>query len=170
RSLKDKLCPSDNLVGKKQSLFLSNPKKGTFPCLNRICCTSIIKGNTVGHPTKGTAIKLNDYVTCESNDVIYMLKCPCGQVYIGETTRAVTEPIKEHRGNIRNFIPVSRRFSNSCHNLKQLKWCVVEKVHQPGRGGNTKTILSQREAYGITQMNTMSPIGMNDSWSINSFM
>ncbi|OCT65591.1 hypothetical protein XELAEV_18041829mg, partial [Xenopus laevis] len=134
-------------------------------------------GNTVGHLTKGTPIKLNDYATCESNYVIYMLKCPCGQAYIGQTTRAVKERIKEHRGNIRNFKPgtatdtsVSRHFSNSCHNLNQLKWCVLEKVHKPRRGGNTKTILSQREAYWIKRMNTMTPIGMNDSWSIISFL
>ncbi|OCU00145.1 hypothetical protein XELAEV_18005931mg [Xenopus laevis] len=27
-------------------MFLGQPKKGTFACLNCICCSSIIKGNT----------------------------------------------------------------------------------------------------------------------------
>ncbi|OCT63996.1 hypothetical protein XELAEV_18045094mg, partial [Xenopus laevis] len=129
----DMLCPSDSSGAGKQNLFVGTPNRD-LSVFKLHFLYSIIKGNTVGHPTKGTPIKLNDYATCESNHVVYMLKCPCGQAYIGQTTRAVKERIKEHRGNIRNFKPgtatdtsASRHFQSSGHNLNQLKWCVLEK-------------------------------------------
>ncbi|OCU01983.1 hypothetical protein XELAEV_18007742mg, partial [Xenopus laevis] len=176
RTLRDTLCPSDSQEIKK-SRFLGKPKKGTFPCLNCICCASIIKGNTVNHPTKGTKINLKDYTTCDSKHVVYMLKCPCGLAYIGQTSRAVKERIKEHRGNIRNFkmgtatdTCVSRHFYSKGHNVSQLKWMNLEQIKMPNRGGDIKKILTQKEAYWIKKMNTMAPIGMNDYWSITPFL
>ncbi|OCU00394.1 hypothetical protein XELAEV_18006169mg, partial [Xenopus laevis] len=144
--------------------------------LNRICCASIVKGNTVSHPTKGTQIKLSHYTTCDSKYVVYILKCPCGLAYIGQTIRAVKDRIKEHRGNIRNFkmgtatdTSVSRHFHMG-HNVSQLKWMVLEQIKMPSRGGDIKKILAQKEAYWIKKMNTMVPIGMNDHWSIIPFL
>ncbi|OCT82123.1 hypothetical protein XELAEV_18024634mg [Xenopus laevis] len=104
RSLRDILCPSNCL--NKTTRFMGTTKKGTFPCLSCICCSSIMKGNTVSHPTKGTPHKVERFSTCDTKYVVYMLKCPC-----------------EHRNNIRNFkidiatdTSVSRNFYNEGHN------------------------------------------------------
>ncbi|OCT76224.1 hypothetical protein XELAEV_18031426mg, partial [Xenopus laevis] len=165
-----------DVTQKKQQkkLFWGSPKKGTYPCLNCICCSSIIKGDTVCHPTKGNAIRLRDFCTCETKNGIYMLKCPCGLAYIGQTSRAVKERIKEHRGNIRNFktgtqsdTPVSRHFASHGHNHIQLKWLALEHVKLPKRGGNLSKLLLQREALWIKKLNTMSPMGL---WSLSPFL
>ncbi|OCT80585.1 hypothetical protein XELAEV_18027399mg [Xenopus laevis] len=116
---------------------MGKTKKGTFPCLNCICCSSIMKGNKVNHPTKGTLFKLKDFSTCDTKYVVYMLKCPRGMAYIGQTIRSV-KVRNEHRNNIRIFktdtatdTPVSRHFHNQGHNLSQLRWLVLEKIIQP---------------------------------------
>ncbi|OCT60772.1 hypothetical protein XELAEV_18046794mg [Xenopus laevis] len=173
RTLKDTLCPSDSHE-KNDCRFLGKPKRGTFPCLSCVCCASIIKGNTVSHPTKGTQVKLRHYTTCDSKHVVYMLKCPCGLIYIGQTIRAAKERIKEHRGNIRNFkmgtardTSVSRHFHMEGHNVSQLKWMILEQAKM---GRRYEKILAQKEAFWIKKINTMASKGMNDHWSIIPFL
>ncbi|XP_041420362.1 uncharacterized protein LOC121394192 [Xenopus laevis] len=177
RSLRDCLCPSDVTQKQSNTMFWGPPKKGTYACLNCICCSSIIKGDTVNHPTKGNIIRLKDFCTCETKNVIYMLKCPCGLAYVGQTSRSVKERIKEHRGNIRNYkvgtqsdTPVSRHFTSHGHSLIQLKWLVLEQVKRPKRGGNLSKLLLQREALWIKKLNTMTPMGLNDYWSLSPFL
>lgn len=51
-------------------------KKGTFLCNNCQNCHSIIRGPVITHPMKGQEIPIKSYNTCNSSDVIYMLKCP----------------------------------------------------------------------------------------------
>lgn len=41
-------------------------------------------------------------ITCNTKNVIYLLKCPCGLAYVGKTTRPLKRRISEHRSNIRN--------------------------------------------------------------------
>ncbi|OCT90057.1 hypothetical protein XELAEV_18018672mg [Xenopus laevis] len=69
-----------------------------FPSL-----TSLTLGSVEQHPTKGNNIQLKDYATCNTEGAIYMLKCPCGQVYVGQTARQIKARIKEHSGNIKNL-------------------------------------------------------------------
>ncbi|OCT73032.1 hypothetical protein XELAEV_18036011mg [Xenopus laevis] len=178
QTLKDKLCPAELRTIKKQSsLFKGPPKKGTFPCLNCICCASIIKGDIVYHPISGKAIQLKSYATCESVNAIYLLKCPCGLVYIGQTSRAVKERIKEHKSNIRNFkagsqsdTSISRHFSFAKHNVSQLKWQVLGVISRPQRGGNVSKLLLQEEAKWIKKLNSLHPEGLNEHWNISSFL
>ncbi|OCT78255.1 hypothetical protein XELAEV_18029364mg [Xenopus laevis] len=138
-------------VERMDRIFKSTPNIGTFPCLNCVCCHSIIKGGVVQHPTKGFNINLQHFASCNIECIVYMLKCPCGKVYIGQTYRPIKERIKEHRGNIKNFkvntytnTPVSRHFNQNRHNMSQLKWLVLEVIQRPRRGGDTKKLLLQR--------------------------
>ncbi|OCT97836.1 hypothetical protein XELAEV_18010068mg [Xenopus laevis] len=164
-------------LGPRTQRFIGRPKKGTFACLNCVCCTSIIKGDNINHPCDGTPIRLRHYATCDTCNVVYLLKCPCGMAYVGQTGRQVKSRIKEHRGYIRNFkkdtysdTAVSRHFSAMSHNVNQLKWLVLEVVHNPPRGGDLKLRLSQREMYWIRKLNTVNPKGLNESWSVKSFL
>ncbi|OCT87298.1 hypothetical protein XELAEV_18020996mg, partial [Xenopus laevis] len=91
--------------------------------------------------------------------------------------REVKTRIKEHRGYIRNFKKdtytdtiVARHFSAMNHNLNQFKWLVLEVVNIPPRGGDLKLRLSQREMYWIRKFNTVNPKGLNESWSVKSFL
>ncbi|OCU01006.1 hypothetical protein XELAEV_18006787mg [Xenopus laevis] len=93
------------------------------------------------------------------------------------TSRPVKERIKEHRSNIRNFkvgtqtyTPISRHFSSFKHNLSQLKWQVIEVICKPQRGGNMLKLLLQEEAKWIKKLNSLHPEGLNEHWSISSFL
>lgn len=61
---------------KKRNIMSSTRKKGTYPCLNCGHCTLIIKGNNIHHPKKGYNIPVCRYFTCDSSNMIYMLKMP----------------------------------------------------------------------------------------------
>lgn len=63
-------------------------------------CNAIIKGNSIRHPHLGTSIKLKITATCNSENLIYMLKCLCGLVYVGKTERKVRVRLHEHKSNI----------------------------------------------------------------------
>ncbi|OCT82948.1 hypothetical protein XELAEV_18025483mg [Xenopus laevis] len=172
-TLKDLLSPTEP---RQEALELKN-KLGTFPCYNCNCCTSIIKGPNIHHPTKGTEIPLKTFATCSSTHVVYTLKCPCGMMYIGKTIRSVNTRIKEHKNTIRNFAldtytdtSVSRHFSEAKHHVSQLKWKVLEVVKRPQRGGNWDKLLLQREAWWIEKMDSTKPLGMNDFNSLKCFL
>ncbi|OCT97511.1 hypothetical protein XELAEV_18009739mg [Xenopus laevis] len=106
KTIKDKLCKAElESKTRMQTIFQSTPQFSTFPCFNCVCCSSIIKGQYVSHPTKGYKIKMKHYATCTTSSVVYLLKCPCRKIYVGPTSRSVKERIKEHKGNIRrNFL------------------------------------------------------------------
>ncbi|OCT58444.1 hypothetical protein XELAEV_18002117mg [Xenopus laevis] len=99
------------------------------------------QGEKFNHPLHGTPVQLQHYATCDTCNAVYLLKCPCGMVYVGQTGRPVKTRIKEHHGNSRNYkkgtytdTAVARHFSESNHNLNQLKWLVLEVLYMPPRG------------------------------------
>lgn len=83
-SIGDQLVWADVQKGNIKGLRAYTDKRGTFACLSCQICTSIIKGDTVHHPMRRHAIKIKGYYTCNSPNVIYGLKCPCGQMYVGK--------------------------------------------------------------------------------------
>ncbi|OCT76285.1 hypothetical protein XELAEV_18031481mg [Xenopus laevis] len=175
RTLKEMLCPSDTC--QKKSLFHGKKKKGTYPCLGCNCCSAIIKGSKINHPKKGYEINLHVYATCMSTHVVYLLKCPCGLGYVGQTSRAVKIRIQEHKSNIRNFkentqtdTSVSKHFFIHKHNSMQLRWCVLEEAAPDGRGDGRINRLLQIEGRWIKRLGTLYPDGLNDSWSLKPYL
>ncbi|CAJ0955171.1 unnamed protein product, partial [Ranitomeya imitator] len=63
---------------------LSSPRNGTFPCLGCHQCSNITKG----------------HFTCNSSFVVYLIKCPCGLGYVGETTQHVRDRISKPKSTI----------------------------------------------------------------------
>ncbi|OCT93754.1 hypothetical protein XELAEV_18011426mg [Xenopus laevis] len=68
-TLRDLISPTE--PRQKEQDPQCRDKIGTFPCYNCNCCTSIIKGPNIHHPTKGTEIKLRAIATCMSTYVVY---------------------------------------------------------------------------------------------------
>ncbi|OCT92490.1 hypothetical protein XELAEV_18015546mg [Xenopus laevis] len=139
--------------------FLGKPKVGTYACLSCNCCSSIIKGDAMRHPTQGTPVKLKHYATCDTSSVVYLLKCPSGLVYIGQTKRPIKTRIKEHMGNIRNFkkgtatdTTVSRHFNSAYHNQSQLRTSDTVRVQAQAMDFCTKFLVSE-----ILKCDTLTP-------------
>ncbi|OCT96751.1 hypothetical protein XELAEV_18008966mg, partial [Xenopus laevis] len=150
---------------------------GTYPCLGCNCCSSIIKGFKINHPTKGSEVNLNEYATCKSTFVVYLLKCLCGLGYVGQTSREVKMRIQEHKSNIRNFkndtqrdTQVSRHFIEFKHNCMQLRGCVLDEVAPDRRVGNRLQRLLQIEGKWIKKLNTLNPDDLNEAWSLKPYL
>lgn len=47
--------------------------------------------------------EVKEQYTCNSSNVIYALKCPCGKMYIGQTSRMTKIRLNEHRSAIRTY-------------------------------------------------------------------
>ncbi len=108
------------------------------------------------------SLKLKGVITCTTKNVIYMIKCPCGLVYIGKTQCALKTRIAEHRSSIHTNDqknPVAVLFYSKRHNLSTLRYIGIEHVKSrlPRRGGDVNNILLKREAYYIYTLNTLSP-------------
>lgn len=179
RSIGDIIIRSDVAPPKKPQTtqtLLGTRKQGTFPCLKCSCCSTVIKGAELPHPTKKQPISIKDYHTCDSTGVIYLLKCPCGLAYVGQTTRAVRTRITEHRSVIRSFLAnpnkkigektketgVARHFVEKNHKISELRWQVIEKVYGESNKEALKSKLLRREVFWIHRLETMQPNGMNE--------
>ncbi|CAJ0946010.1 unnamed protein product [Ranitomeya imitator] len=118
---------------------LSTQKRGTFPCLHCFQCSNITKGETFSHPRSGKIFNINGFFTCNSSYVIYLIKCPCGLGYVGETSQHIRDRISQHRSTIRCqklMLPIPAHFAAAGHNVSQLKYQVIESVALPRRGGS----------------------------------
>lgn len=62
----------------------------------------MIKGKSISHSHKGFNIPIKGHYTCQSSYVIYAIKCPCGLLYIGETTQKVKDHVARHKYSIRD--------------------------------------------------------------------
>lgn len=69
-------------------------KKGAFVCMSGQNCLSIFKGYKLYHLMKGNQNHFKDFYTCNNCNVIYLQKCQCGKVYIGQTSQAIKNKFK----------------------------------------------------------------------------
>ncbi|XP_073522664.1 uncharacterized protein [Phyllobates terribilis] len=174
RNLRDSLVRADIGSTKRghSQKFLQNPKMGTFPCLQCRQCSNVMKGSTVYHPQTGKQYAIKGYYTCESSYVVYLIKCPCGMIYIGETTQPIRDRISKHKSTIRCknlLLPIPHHFIYNGHNISQLRFQVLEQVQQPRRGGDRIHLLKQTEAYWIHKLESLSPKGLNRDYDLLSF-
>lgn len=165
RTIRDRLIKSDQPTSTFiKPTFLGQKNLGSYPCLSCIQCNSMIKGKVFAHPHRGFNIPIRGYYTCQSSYVIYAIKCPCGLVYVGETTQKVKDRIARHKYSIRDKLtrlPLARHFVEYGHNASQLKYMVLEGIEKNRRGGNREITLRKREVYWIHFLNTIAPYGLN---------
>ena len=85
---------------------------------------------------KNKTWKLMNNLTCESENVIYLLKCDkdnCKLKYVGETERKFKERMKEHLGYARTNDKTKvtgRHFNLPGHSIADMKFTILEKVRK----------------------------------------
>ncbi|CAJ0930958.1 unnamed protein product [Ranitomeya imitator] len=174
-NIKDKLARADvgSDVRVPRQTFLRTQKQGTFPCLNCLQCNNVQKGDKVFHPHTGKGIPIRGFFTCDSSYVIYIIKCPCGLAYVGETTQAIRDRVSQHKSNIRcnrDHLPLPHHFRTTGHSVAQLRYQVLEHVDQGRRGQSRTRLLKKREAYWIFTLQTLEPKGLNRDFDTSSFL
>ena len=156
-----------------QPNFLNSVPFGNYRCGHCSQCNFTHKTSTFSHPRTGKPFNIKGVISCNSKNVIYMLKCPCGLAYIGKTSRSLKTRISEHRSNIRTHdsrSPVAVHFTTFSHSVSTLSYCGIELVKQPSRGGDLNALLLKREAFWIYTLDTLSPRGLNEDFDLRPFL
>ncbi|CAJ0966616.1 unnamed protein product, partial [Ranitomeya imitator] len=171
----DKLVQADigSSVRIPKQIILRTQRPGTFPCLNCLQCNNIKKGDNFFHPHTGQSYPVRGFLTCESTYVVYMIKCPCGLAYIGETTEAIRDRISQNKSNIRcnrDHLPLPHHFQSRGHHVSQLRFQVLEQIDASRRGQNRIKLLKKREAFWIFTLQNLEPRGLNRDYDTSSFL
>lgn len=131
--LKDQLVRAD--VGPsstpKQTTISGSQNPGTFPCRGCAQCNNVQKDPDFTHPLSGHKYKVPGHFSCNSNFVVYLIKCPCGLGYVGETPQRVKECISQQKSTIQNKrieLPIPDHFISNNHDLSQLKYQIIDWV------------------------------------------
>lgn len=92
KSIRDKLIKADigRLTWVYRQQFLWTWKCKTFLCLSWSQCSNVIKVEYFTYPHTGLRYYVKDYVTCDPKYVVYLLKYPCGLIYVRETTQCLS--------------------------------------------------------------------------------
>jgi predicted GIY-YIG superfamily endonuclease len=98
-------------------------------------------------------------------NVVYAIKCAsCGQLYIGETKRMLSERFREHRRDViskkTDISPVAQHFTNSGHNLEDMSVAILAQCTNERQ----RKMLEMRI---IQKLGTLFPKGMNVDFSLN---
>ncbi|CAJ0931613.1 unnamed protein product, partial [Ranitomeya imitator] len=157
RNIRDTLVKADIGSGPRTSTqrFLSQPRTGTYPCLHCNQCGNVLKGDHFYHPHSGKQYKIKDYSTCDTSFVVYSIKCPCGLLYIGETSQSIRDRISKHKSTIRcknTLLPLPHHFIEAGHSIPQLKFQVIEHVPAPRRGGKRSFVTHLFGPYNISTL------------------
>lgn len=141
------------------AIRLSMPD-GNYRCGSCAQCSYTHKCKYFNHPHTGKTLSIHGVITCSTTHVIYLICCPCGLAYVGETIRALRTRISQHRRTIRtgDERPVTAHFKLAGHNVSTLRYIGEERVNKPSIGAHDKRFL-QWETFWIHYLNTMSPYG-----------
>jgi len=156
-----KACP-------KQTL-LAPLKDGNYPCGHCAQCHNTWRTPVFRHPRSGKSFSVKGFITCSTENVIYLVKCPCDKIYIGKTTRVLKQRISEHKSSIRrndiNY-PVARHFNEASHPVSSLRFQSIEHIELPRRG-DIDMKLCQRELFWIDTLNALQPTGLNEDFDMS---
>lgn len=174
KNLRDFLVRADFTPEPTPSQTLLCPlPNGNYRCGNCAQCNNTVKIDHFVHPHTGKKYPIKSVITCASTHVIYILRCPCGLVYVGKTTRKLKQRISEHKSSIRRNdrdYPVAIHFNDNHHDVCSLRFYGIEYVPPPPRGGDHDRLLKQREAFWIHTLQTLAPKGLNDEFNLNIFL
>ncbi|CAJ0918932.1 unnamed protein product [Ranitomeya imitator] len=154
--------PNTEYIEKSTSVPLHSTQ-GNIPFLQCAQFANVLKGPSISHPQTGVDIPFFGFFTCDSKQVVYAIKCPCGMIY------AVKDRISHHKSDIRckkNHLPVPYNFNTAGHSIAQLQFFVLEQISMNRRGGDVTQKILAREAYWIHFLQSMEPRGLNRDFDV----
>lgn len=163
----------------KEYDMIKNKWSGFQNCGQCKACSDI--GNNISRKiirelqTKdGITYRLKGYTTCDTENIIYLIQCPCGLNYVGRTCRKLKTRIREHWRNIKLGVythPLSAHYKKKHdQNPKGSKFWALEVVKKWWRGENLDKKLSRREGFWIYQLNSLIPGGLNADFELKCFL
>ncbi|KAG9465055.1 hypothetical protein GDO78_019010 [Eleutherodactylus coqui] len=174
RNLKDRVvrtsCPSS--MGSIQRT-LAPVRNGNFPCLGCAACHNMLKGDGFTHPRSGKQFAIRGWYSCWPSFVVYLISCPCGLLYVGETITEVRKRIANHKSNIRTKkreLPIPKHFEDFNHSVSQMRFRIIDSVGKDTRGGDRERRLKLLEAKWIFMLDALAPNGLNLDYNPLSYV
>lgn len=147
---------------------------GNYKCGNCAHCNNTTNSKYFKHPRTGRKYYIKQFINCTSTHCVYMLTCPCGLSYVGQTKRCLKVRIAEHKTAIRTGnldYAMAKHYVEAGHGSPaSLRFIGLERVSISIRGGDLLKALAQREMFWIYTLNSMVPIGLNDDFSFKCFL
>ena len=172
-NIRDRLVHSD-MSNPPQTTWLSNPPLGFYKCGNCAQCSNSTNTKEFSHPRTGKKYSISSFINCNSTHVVYLLKCPCGLAYIGQTKRQLKLRISEHKTAIRTqniTYAMARHYKQANHGSPaSLRFWGIEKITPPPRGGDIINKLLCREAFWIHTLGSLEPLGLNEELNLTCFL
>lgn len=108
------------------------------------------------------------FTNCNSENLIYLLTCPCWTRYVGMTTRKVCIRMLEHKSSFswrKTMTSLTKHFMERQHGEEEFQWTVLEKPLIPSHISNVSRYLFVKEQKWIYRLHT-NITGLNDkiSW------
>ena len=131
------------------------------------CKTCPFISNTVNISGPYRSVKVIDYFTYISTNVIYCITCTlCKKIYIGEIGRRLADRFREHlrdveKNNTDASKPVAHHFNLPNHSHHNMTICGLSLHH-----GNTESRKSLKQKF-IFQLRTLSPHGIIERLSFH---
>ncbi|OCT60779.1 hypothetical protein XELAEV_18046801mg, partial [Xenopus laevis] len=168
-----RLVNADIRTPPKKAMFWGPRKEGMYRCKGCAQCRYVLVGPEFDHPHRDQKYQIRGFNTCDTNFAVYMLVCPCGLVYVGETTQKVKDRFSQHRSTIHTgnrSLPVSRHCLEKGHTSDELKFRVIQHVPPLKRGGDRALALKRAEVKWIDRLGTLSPQGLNRDFDLHLFL
>lgn len=145
-----------------------------FPC-NKCQVCPFVDRTSVFHDVLGkNNYEIRDLINCSTKRVIYIITCPCLNIYIGKTKRPLKVRIGEH---LREFDekdpekPLAKHFV-SCHRgcSVDMKVKGIYVLKLPTRRGDFDCILLQKEKWWIYELKSLTTQGLNTELNLQVFL
>ena len=168
KNLKDllvqaKLTPTPTTDKVKQSR--STARK----CIAKHCryCPRLDSTGTIQNNTTGKTYTTRTQVTCNSNNLIYCIKCnKCSKLYVGQTKNSIKERFKCHFFSITHpkssDTTVGRHFSKTDHaGIDNVTILVLDFITAPQNTPSGQRTRDEKEKLWIHRLSTIAPLGLN---------
>ena len=134
------------------------------PCLlrlNNLCCKEVKQTKTF-HRTK-EAFQIFRNLTCESENLIYLLQCRiCQLQYVGKSETPFNIHLNNHRKDAKlgASILTCKHFSEQNHNFQQhAEFTLIEQIKKQGTAEETRTLPKRRENFWVFKLKTYIEMG-----------
>lgn len=153
-------------VGPKQAVFapLNDGNYSSGPVLQPI--EKLLFLEVVRDPAAHFSVK--GLFTCSTENIIYLLKCPYDEHYIGKTTRMLKQRISEHKDSVRG----NEMKSPAAHHFNEfftasLRFQGIEHIElQRGGDMERKKKNKQREPLWTDTLNILHPLGLDEDFDM----
>lgn len=129
-----------------------------------LCCENIIECSTVYGNTNDVAFRLRHDLTCDSQNIIYVITCKeCSIQYIGQTGQQLRDRTNNHRADIVNCrdTVIGIHFNSNPCMLEDFKITPIFQCPDYNNEEETTKKRLEIEQYFIDTFKTYHPYGLN---------